>query len=67
MEGTLPSLVLYALSLAAAISAGALGAILSYHWFAFGSNRVVSITAVAIFSAGSLMLIIALVALASAV
>lgn len=64
-SGTLGPM-LWAFSLAAAICSTLFGVILSYHWFAFGSNNVVSIAALLIYASGALILIVALVALAAA-
>lgn len=66
MESGTLSLVLCAISLAAAICSILLGVILSYHWFAFGSNTVVSITALLIYAAGVLSFVVTLIALAAA-
>lgn len=67
MEGGILSLVLWALSLAAGICSAALGAVLSYHWFAFGSNSAISVAALALYAAGSLVLVVALIALAASI
>lgn len=66
MESGTLSLVLWAISLAAAVCSTLLGVILSYHWFAFGSNNVVSITALLIYATGALSLVVTLIALAAA-
>lgn len=67
MESGLPSLILWALSLAALICSVVLGAILSYHWFAFGSNTFVSGVALAIYATGAFVLIMALIAISAAI
>ncbi|MBI2610991.1 hypothetical protein HYW60_03600 [Candidatus Kaiserbacteria bacterium] len=67
MESGIASFLLGALSLGAAILAAALGVILSYHWFNFSGNAVVSLVALTIYTTGCVALIIALTALAAAV
>ncbi len=67
MEGGIVSLVLWVLSLAAAISSVVLGAILSYHWFNFGSNTITPIAALIMYTTGCVLLITILIALAAAV
>ncbi|MBI2612454.1 hypothetical protein HYW59_01415 [Candidatus Kaiserbacteria bacterium] len=67
MESGLASVVLWVMSLAAAIVSAVLGTILAYHWFNFGSNRTVSLFALILYAGGCGALLVGLVALAAAV
>lgn len=67
MESGIVRLVLWALALGAGFLSIALGAILSYHWFNFGGNTMVSTIASILYGAGALTLVIILIALAASI
>lgn len=67
MESGVVSLILWVMSAAAAAVSTALGTILAYHWFNFGSNKTVSLIALVLYAGGCLLLLIGLIALASAI
>lgn len=67
MEGALTSVILWVMSLAAAVVSVVLGTILAYHWFNFGSNKTVSLVALILYAGGCCALLIGLIALAAAI
>lgn len=60
------SLVVWTIAAASALLSAGVGASLAYHWFRFGVNRTVAISALIAFSLGSLILLSLLFALAAA-